>query len=392
MKRALRKRLVDTLSSFGLACVLIFCMFLLTLFGTLYQVEHGLYEAKDKFFASWFLWASGGGLNWPYFPGGLTCMALLSVNMFLGGFVRLRITQRNFGVVIIHMGVAFMLLAGLVKLSLAEEGKLTLSEGQKSNFFDSYHLWEVAIWELDGPADQEEFVIEDRYFSDLEGEAKRRFSAPGLPFELELSGYLPDCRVLPKGPNWQASGPVVDGYGFLAGRTGNQDETYLGGVHARAFADGKVQAGLLWGMQFEPWTVRAGGRRWAVDMRHERYKMPFTIRLERFEKEEYPGISMAKAYRSTVTKFEDGSQERILIQMNEPLRKDNLILFQSSFGNQGGSTYSTFSVVRNMSDKWPEYSLYVITLGMLWTFILKLTKFVRREAKHRSGASTENPS
>lgn len=390
MKNPILKKLIDVLSSYGLACALLLCMFFLTLFGTLYQVDHGLYEAKDKFFASWFLWTGAGGLSWPYFPGGLTCMGLLSVNMFLGGFVRLRITQRNFGVVIIHMGVAFMLLAGLVKLSMAEEGKLTLAEGQKSNYFDSYYLWEVAIWDLDGGPNQTEYVIQDKYFSDLEGDDSRRFKMDGLPFELELSGFLPDCRVLPKGPNWQASGPVVDGFGLLAGRSGSQDESYLAGMHARAMADGKVQSGILWGMQFEPWTVQAGGKRWAVDMRHERYEMPFTIRLERFEKEDYPGITMAKAYRSTVTKYEDNSEERILIQMNEPLRKDNLILFQSSFGNQGGATYSTFSVVRNISDKWPEYSLYVITLGMMMTFILKLTKFIRREAKHRSLASAED--
>jgi len=377
------KRIIDIFSSYGLACALLLCMFFLTFFGTIYQVDHGLYQAKQTFFSSWFLWTGEAGASVPYFPGGLLCMSLLMMNMTMGGFIRMRITKRNIGVVVIHFGVAFMLLAGLVKLWKAEEGQLTLAEGQRSNYFSSLFDWEVAIWDLDGKGNQREFVIPGSQFDDLDGDTSRHFTSDELPFELDLSGYLPDCRVLPKGPNWQSSGKPVDGFGLLAGRTGSQDESYIAGLHVRVFADGQTEDGLLWGRQFEPLTVEAGGRRWAIDLRHERYEMPFTIRLDVFEKEDYPGITMAKAYRSTVTKFEGGAQERVLIQMNEPLRRDNLILFQSSFGNQGGATFSTFSVVRNVSDKWPEYSLYVVTLGMLIAFISKLYKYIQREAKSR---------
>jgi hypothetical protein len=382
------KKLYDLLSSYGLACALLLCMFFLTLFGTFYQVDHGLYAAKMRFFSSWFLWTGEAGASLPYFPGGLTCMLLLTINMILGGFIRMRITKRNIGVVIIHFGVAFMLLAGGVKILLAQEGNLTLAEGQRSNTFRSLFLWEVAIWDLDGGQDQREFVIPDAWLTDLEGTASRRFTSPDLPFELELSGFLSDCRVLPKGPDWTSAGPPVDGFGLRPGRTGSKDATYVAGLHVRALADGKTQDGLLWGLQRQPLTVHAGGRRWAIDLRHERYPMPFTIRLDRFEKIDYPGMTMAKAYKSTVTKFEGGAEERVLIQMNEPLRRDNLILFQSSFGNQGGRNTSTFSVVRNVSDKWPEYSLYVVTIGMLLAFGLKLYKYILREAKNRPAQST----
>lgn len=383
------KRLIDVLSSLGLACLLLLAMFFLTFYGTLYQVDHGLYEAKQIYFSSWFLWTQKIGPSLPYFPGGLTCMSLLTVNMFLGGFIRMRITQRNIGVVIIHGGVAFMLLAGLVKTLSAEEGKLTLPEGSESNFFDSYYDWEVAIWDLDAGPDQKELVIPGKLFSDLEGDRSRRFKAVGLPFELALYGFLPDSRVLPKGPNWRASGPIVDGYGLLEGSRGKQDESYVAGIHAQVFVNGQVEEGLLWGRQFHPWTVQAAGRRWAIDMRHERYEMPFTIRLEQFEKEEYPGSSMAKAFRSTVTKIEGDSSERLLIQMNEPLRSDNLVLFQSSYGSQGSRTYSVFSVVRNISDGWPNLSMWIITLGMLLTFTSKLYKYILRENKYRAAIAAE---
>jgi hypothetical protein len=38
--------------------------------------------------------------------------------------------------------------------------------------------------------------------------------------------------------------------------------------------------------------------------------------------------------------------------------------------------FSVFEVVRNPADKWPEYSLYVVTFGMLVTFLTKFGIFL----------------
>ena len=374
------KKTLYVLSSFGLACVLLACMFLLTIFGTVYQVGNGLYEAKQVFFSSWFLWVKGI----PYFPGGLTCMSLLSLNMFLGGFWRMKISKRNFGVVVIHIGVAFMLLAGLIKLATAEEGKLRLFEGERANYFDSFYLWEVAIWDLDATPGAAELVIPDEAFTDLSGNKTRVFRSEALPFDLELTGFLRNAIPMPKGPNWVASSPVIDGFALMDRGGDSRDENYIAGLVARVLIDGKpAEEALLSGAAFEPWTVQAGGKRWAVDLRNERYAMPFMIQLEDFQKEEHPGNGMAKAYRSWVQKTEQGDTERVLIQMNEPLRSDNLVLFQSSYGAFQGRDYSVFSVVRNVSDKWPEYSLWVITVGMLITFGWRLWIFIGRQTKLR---------
>ena len=59
-------------------------------------------------------------------------------------------------------------------------------------------------------------------------------------------------------------------------------------------------------------------RKTGITLRHERYEMPFEIQLLDFIKEEHPGMSMAKAYRSQVMKIDESGSERVLIQMNEP--------------------------------------------------------------------------
>ena len=69
------------------------------------------------------------------------------------------------------------------------------------------------------------------------------------------------------------------------------------------------------------------------------------------------------------------------IQMNEPMRYAGLTFFQASWGPQGAPPgtplFSVFEVVRNPADKWPEYSLYVVTIGLLVHFILKLVAAIR---------------
>ena len=123
--------IVDKLSYLKLSCLMLFSMFILTILGTLYQVDNGLYQAKHVFFSSWFIWKGGV----PIFLGGLSCMTILTTNMLVGGLIRLQITQRNFGVAIIHLGTALLLGSGMVKVLTADEGNLTLMEGQKGGLF-----------------------------------------------------------------------------------------------------------------------------------------------------------------------------------------------------------------------------------------------------------------
>ena len=99
-------------------------------------------------------------------------------------------------------------------------------------------------------------------------------------------------------------------------------------------------------------------------------------------------MSMAKAFMSDVTKIQDGHERQLRIEMNQPLRDGGLVLFQSSWGpsnaRPGDPLFSTFSVVRNPSDHWPKYSCYVIGLGMLLAFGLRLLRYVKSQAKHRA--------
>jgi hypothetical protein len=73
--------------------------------------------------------------------------------------------------------------------------------------------------------------------------------------------------------------------------------------------------------------------------------------------------------------------------MNEPMRYEGLTFFQASYGPPGAGPgqkmYSVFEVVKNPADKWPEYSLYVVTFGMLVTFLTKLGGYLAASSRKK---------
>ena len=66
--------------------------------------------------------------------------------------------------------------------------------------------------------------------------------------------------------------------------------------------------------------------------------------------------------------------------MNEPMRAGGFTFFQRTMGGgpqmQQGPQFSGFEVVSNPADKWPEYSLYVVTLGLLIHFVMKFSSYL----------------
>jgi len=189
-KRPSRGWLVDLLASYGLACVLLLCLFVLTILGTWYQRDYGLFAAKQRYFLSWFLWWNPSeSFAIPVFPGVILSMLLLSINLLVGGLLRMRVHLRNVGVLIVHLGIVFMLLAGLVKTYGADEGYLRITEGQKASFFTNEREWEVAIWRIDDRGMGAELVIEHDFMADLRNEDARTFTSSELPFDLVLSQY-----------------------------------------------------------------------------------------------------------------------------------------------------------------------------------------------------------
>src|SRR5437879_1141164 len=99
-------RLTVTLLALGL--VLVF-------WGTLAQVNLGLYKAQNEFFRSFFIFEKLPGLDFRVpFPGGYLIGWLLLINLFSAHFRYYQPGKKKYGIVMIHSGVVLLLLGQLL--------------------------------------------------------------------------------------------------------------------------------------------------------------------------------------------------------------------------------------------------------------------------------------
>ncbi|MBI5363394.1 MAG: cytochrome c biogenesis protein ResB [Planctomycetes bacterium] len=372
-------------SSTGLACVLLVLLGVLTWLGTLAQVELGLYAAQQRYFESFGLVHHAGPVPIPL-PGGMLVLVLLAVNLIVGGLLRLRRGLATLGVLVAHVGILMLLAAGLVKTLCAREGHVTLHEGESAAHFESWQRWELAITEpIDGGRARELVVPEERFLQAREGAAARLRSAE-LPFEIEVERFLANCEPAPADAVAHV-GSTVDGVFLREKPRDPTAERNLAGAHVTLVdrASGARRSGLVWAAERAPFVAEVGGRRFAIELRHERYPMPFTLTLDEFRKEDHPGTGMARSFESDVRVVEGAAARPVRISMNQPLRAGGLVVYQASWGpsnaRPGEPLFSTFAVVSNPSDAWPLWSCVVIAAGLVFHFGRKLGRHVRAEAR-----------
>ena len=372
-------------------------LLVLTWLATLEQIDSGLYPTLNKYF-SWkspYLIPEINGKKLPVIlPGGYYACALLLLNMILGGIIRIRKGPKQIGNLISHFGIVFMLIGGGVAHHFSERGNMAVSEGQSSNVAEDYHEYVVEVSEVKDGGRDEFHVVRGKYLTDLKAGKSRVFEFDGIPFSLEISGYLVNAV-----PSNQLERPrrknelVADGY-YLEEMPGEiESERNMAGCYARViYADGKKSDPfILAGASFHPFTLRDDNRVFTIDMRKRLWPMPFEVKLDKFIADFHPGTTRPAKFISDVRRVENGREAAVRIQMNEPMRYEGFTFFQASYGPQGAKPgedmYSVFEIVRNPADHWPEYSLYVVAFGMLVTFLTKLGGHLGAASRKRKNAA-----
>lgn len=386
------------LGSFGLAVSLLVCLFLLTWLGTLEQVEHGLYEVQKRYFESWVLVHWLGPVPIPLL-GGRKVMGLFAINLLVGGILRIRWNWRNSGVIVAHLGMVWLMAAGAVKQVASEDGLMKLRPQQRDSVFESPTRHEVVIWDateaMRSNGATSSPITEHRIDPDdvrvLTGSRTRTFTSDQLPFDLALSNFVAHARVVPAVAIGVPVHPVIDNWTVRPEAPGSVDAATLPAIYATITTpSGRREQGILWAAELVPWTFELEGRTWAVALRRELYDLPFELRLDAFRAEFHPGMGMARAFESDVTRLKGGEPDRqVLIEMNQPLREDGYIAYQAQWDEDPDGVRATIlQIVRNPSDQWPKYACYVITLGLLAAFSLRLYTYLGNERRRRAREAT----
>ena len=393
---------VRILGSLGLSMTVFAAMFVLVLLGTYAQVDSGIYQAQRTYFHSWYFFIEASSWTLP-FPGGLLLMSLLSLNLVIGGVLRLRRGWSRFGILICHLGILMLMAAGFIKYLLSDEGYMRLNVGEASGQFVSYHEREIVITQLGAEveeAGQREWRVPQSFFGQLDfaGNQRVTYDRPELPFRLQVERLFLNARVEAEGlrPADQVATPIVDGRYISARLTDKNDEKNAWACYVavlpRDSGESGMQRGILSELEREPCLVESAAERWAIRIRRRHYDLPFVIELEDFQRRVHPQSGRPLSFSSQVAVKDSalgGSRGKLLqrarIEMNKPLRRGDFILFQSSWGKESEAPnarlYSIFSVVRNPADQWPLWACLVVALGMLLHFSNKLFRFVRSQLR-----------
>lgn len=386
MRRVL-EAVVRFLGSFRLAVALFIALLVVVLVGTLEQQRMSLYDVQRTYFASlYFTRRVFGAISIP-FPGGALLLAVLLINLVIGGLMRMRWSKSKAGVLITHLGIVFLLVGGFVEYRWSKKGFLQLYEKQSGARFQSYDDWDLAIVR-DG-AERREWFVASEVVSAAASPVRVRASAPDLPFEVVLSGHARNTAVR------AAASPTdgIDGVEMVEAEAPlDPDSPSVPGLvvsleppapappvkgYVRAPVRTKSSSPAM------AFTTELLGATWHVALVSRTWPIPFETRLDRFVHKEHPGTRAPKEFSSYVSVTDGGVARDVHITMNEPLRLRGMTLYQSQWGQDERGTYSVFAVVFNPSDQVPKWACWVIFLGMLVHFGTKLERHLRAERARR---------
>jgi hypothetical protein len=375
MKTLIRK-IWDALTSLSLTITCLAFLMVLVVACTLAQVRLGTIGAVNLYMRSWFYWMPLGSLSVPIFPGGALVGAVLVVNLVFAQVRRLELTWKKAGIWIVHAGLIVLVVGEFVSGGLQVDGRLAFEEGQTANYVEVPREVELAVADVTDPAYDEVYGVSERALG--RGGA---VAIAGTPLTLEVKRYDRNAQLLRGGG--LATG-VTQGAGVGLGiqplpPVTVDDQIDLSVAVVEVKAEGRSLGTWLASNALDaPQSFVAGGRTFALSLRQRREYLPYTLTLQDFKHDVYPGTSIPKNFSSLVRLDNPGSGESrdVLIYMNQPLRYGGRTFYQASFGKD--DTLSILQVVANPGWLLPYLSTVLVTVGLLVHFGISLRRGVRR--------------
>ena len=394
---------IDTLASLKLTVLLLILSMILILLGTLEQVHWGIWHVQKVYFSSWLCFYPmdpTAPLRIPL-PAGFTLGALLIINLAFAHVRHFKATAAKVGNLMIHAGLLLLLGGGFVTAIYQEESAMIIPEGEQRNYSEAFREFEIALVQKSATAETV-VAIPDSILRDL--------AAKGLPADVELPGTPYTLVVQTYHPNamLRAKSQMPDGIELKAtqGIGARTELTYK--ALPESYDDNKPNAPTAivelktkdkslgtWALNlnltesFDAQTFTDAGKTYELSLRRIRYYVPFTVQLDKFTHEKYPGTETPKRFASDVTLKEGASSFPFNISMNQPLRHAGLTFFQSSFGStKDGKSLSVLQVVRNPGWLIPYISVALMSLGLIWHFGVSLLRFLRGRAAKAAAVLT----
>ncbi|QQL46032.1 cytochrome c biogenesis protein ResB [Sulfuriroseicoccus oceanibius] len=399
-------------ASLRLNITLLFFAIVLVFFGTWAQKDVGIWEVQQHYFRSFITYydfTSGGvvdeltGDYIPktvrfrlFMPGGYLIGGLLLINLIMAPIIHFKLSWKKLGIHLIHLGIVFLMLGELFTGLTAVESRMTINEGETVNFSEvSVPIKEeLALVDVTDPTREKHYVanrgmlkigasipladsgitakIEDHYENAI---VAMRANAPaGFAAPKATTGLGANFSYRPINYNSREDGNPPNHPAALVTLTETATQRELGTYFLSTSWTGAD-------------VIQLGDRTFTLRLRPRRVYMPFSVTLDDFQFNRYPGSDIAKDFSSHVriTTDEDREGQAHRIWMNHPLRTNGFTLFQHSFGQQETTTF--LQVVENPVWSFPYIGTIVVSIGMLWQFGYSLNRFASKSSNRKSKAT-----
>ncbi|MGM0551266.1 MAG: cytochrome c biogenesis protein CcsA [Bacteroidota bacterium] len=222
--------------------------------------------------------------------------------------------KEKISVMLFHLAFIIIILGGGITRYFGEEGTIHLREGETKSYFVSH----IPYLKAEVINDNGEIAAEHHQSFSVtpitEDSYRHSFNLAGEKFTLQYLGYREDAAKM-KPHAARSENPMTDAMVFkITGSSETQDI-------------------FLWmnDRQVKPAVFFHEGHSLRIDYGPRHISMPFSLQLENFILERYPGSGTPSAFKSKLL-LKDGKQEKLVqVSMNNILKYQGYRIFQDSY-------------------------------------------------------------
>jgi hypothetical protein len=375
-------RLINFFTSLRLTVVCLALGLVLVFWGTLAQVDLGLYKAQNEFFRSFIIYWGPKGASWriPVFPGGYLIGGVLVLNLIASQIRRFTFTASKAGLWMVHVGLILLLLGQLLTDLLSRESALHLREGEAKNYSETEREAELAVIDATDPNGDKVVAIPQGIL------ASQKDIHPGdLPFTVRVKEFFANSQVSNRADNAPEPPAATQGIGPRASVlelprvTEMEKRDVPSAVVEIVTPQGSLGTWLVSEYIEQPQDFTVNQRTYQLALRPRRHYKPYSIQLLKFQHDVYPGTDIPKNFSSRVLlqRPQTGEKREVLIYMNSPLRYAGETYYQASYDPDDHG--SVLQVVHNPSWLTPYLSCVLVGLGLVVQFTTSLVGFARKQ-------------
>ncbi len=305
------------------------------------------------------------------------------------------IFRRKGGMVILHLGIAGLLVNEIYVSVTNDETQMQIAEGETVNIATDIRATELAVIDQSDDAFDQIVVVPENQLMD---DDLATIEHPELPFNIEVLRYVENADLVRKIPG-QDSGIASDGLfrdytaiaKTVASGAGSDQSADIAAAWVRLTEKESLkplgtyllsQQGYLSDLVD---TVDVGGKEYQIGLRFKTDYKPYSLTLKDVQAKMYPGTKLPSWYSSDFVlndrQSETQSDQRVF--MNNPLRYAGETFYQTGYARDPatGKEISTLQIVKNKGWMIPYVCCMFVVVGLVAQFGLSLLSFLEKRQK-----------